>query len=591
MGNNDLHRALTRATDALRGTLLGKYQRLSLPETAFILTTLPDTPELSKVRAQLAQNLRTQLSIPWIKKGDSFDVFTVLTALWNYQQTTITGEHLACAVRRLIKSEMATGGPYYSNGKVDIAVNAQIALFMRAVAAPLPKLNAFLADATATQHFKNTQLARPYLLYLLGKACPTATLTKYMAEQRHQKSWQTPWRKAVALAILKDTAPTAEIRRSLMTLCARQHYNGFWSGEPLLKTGGGTANSQLTATTLILAALADYQRAHIVAPRSSLGRQHRMIEQAAKQAFTTCRGPLRTSALATIKQMCDADKNFEITLLPQFFAQALNTSKALTPQQRTTLGLASLCAWMAYTIYDDFLDGEGVAAKLPVANIAMRASLDCFRAALPHRVDFLQYVAKTFTAMDEANAWEVNHCRFTIIAEKITIPKLPAYGGGSLLAARSFAHALAPMAVLAQLLPHSPKAYNRIESAFRHYLIARQLNDDIHDWIKDMQAGQASYAVTAILRDLRVRPGAYRLSTLLPAMQKRFRLTTMPKICQRILWHIDKSRKAFAQSKLLRSPNNIYSLLDNLEQSVQHSLDQHSKTQAFYANTRKLGWE
>jgi hypothetical protein len=148
------------------------------------------------------------------------------------------------------------------------------------------------------------------------------------------------------------------------------------------------------------------------------------------------------------------------------------------------------------------------------------------------------------------------------------------------LAARSFAHALTPMAVLAEYAPHSVKKMHHIETAFQHYLIARQLNDDLHDWVKDMQAGQASYVVTAILRDMRVKNDVYDLTALMPAMQRCFRGATMSKICQRMLWHITLSRQHFIKSQLLQPSNDIYILLDNLELSAHHSMDKQAKSQA-----------
>ena len=279
-----------------------------------------------------------------------------------------------------------------------------------------------------------------------------------------------------------------------------------------------------------------------------------------------------------MEKVCGSDKNFEITLLPHFFAQALKDPVSLTSQQYTMLGLANVCAWIAYTIYDDFLDCKGKPTHLPIANTALRASLSCFR-ALSAQDTIQRYVAGIFKAMDEANSWEVNYCRFAVQAERVTITDLPYYRTGAMLAARSFAHALAPMVILAQTSHGSPRA-RYIESGFRHYLIAWQLDDDMRDWQEDMQAGQASYVVTAILRDMRMKPGEYSLHALLSTMQKYFRLTTMPKVSWRILRHIDMSRRAFAKSQLLRPSNDIYALLDGIEQSVDHSLDKRAKMQA-----------
>jgi hypothetical protein len=301
--------------------------------------------------------------------------------------------------------------------------------------------------------------------------------------------------------------------------------------------------------------------------------------EAARQALASHTEPLRSSAIDIVAHVGSADKNFEITQLAILFADALKTPSALTDQQYTKLGLASLFGWIAYTIYDDFMDGAGQPEKLPVANIAMRASVEYFRAALPRHTSFAHYASKAFSVMDEANAWEIEHCRFIVHGEEVTIGKLPKYGQRGILAKRSFAHTLAPMAVLWQARTGST---HHIKAAFTHYLVARQLSDDLHDWVDDMKTGQASYVVTTILRDIRVKPGVHKLSDLFPTMQKSFRRTVLPKICEYILQHAALSRQEFQKSGLLHTDNNLYALLDRLEMVARYSLDMRAKSLTFY---------
>jgi hypothetical protein len=305
-----------------------------------------------------------------------------------------------------------------------------------------------------------------------------------------------------------------------------------------------------------------------------------MVIRATRQLLKPRTEPLRSSTLTAINTVRRTDTKFEITLLSYFFAKSLHNSAQLSTQQYTLLGAANVWGWIAYTIYDDFLDNEGVPARLPIANVAMRLSLACFEDALPYQLDFRQYVTKIFNEMDEANAWEVAHCRFKVHAGTITIRQLPKYGNRTVLATRSFAHALGPMAVLTQCPKNTHEKTHHIESAFRHYLIAKQLNDDIHDWLDDIRTGQASYVVTAILRELRIPPGTYNLSLLTAAMQKRFRLTTMPRLCNLALSHINRARREFVENGLTQDTNNICAILDTLEQSFQYSLDQHAKAYA-----------
>jgi len=126
----------------------------------------------------------------------------------------------------------------------------------------------------------------------------------------------------------------------------------------------------------------------------------------------------------------------------------------------------------------------------------------------------------------------------------------------------------------------------RIESAFRHYLIAKQLADDLYDWVDDTQTGRISYVVAAILRDMRLSPGKYSLDTLLLDMRKTYRRTTMTRVCSLALLHTQKARQRFIQNGLVQTSDDIFTLLDTLEQTLKRSADEYAKTMTFTKDSR-----
>lgn len=579
MRNNALKQALSKAVAALEGIPEKELQQLSLADCAFILTALPDTEPLARVRALLAERLRGQLNVVRIEQDDAYEIYSMLTALWRYNPTYIASEWLAAAINRLVHSEVAEGGPYYTDNTIAVAPNVQIAVFVSVVAKPLPNMKRFLEAVVAARHFDGPRLTKFTLFYLLATACDSEELAHFVEDNWRHAHWQTPWRQVVSLAVLKDRIPRVEVERTLLAVCHMQDQDGFWKGEPLAKGTRPNHGSSMVTTALMAKALHGYVHTSTDVVQIRRLQRRQSIARAAARIFNAPAEPLRSSALTVTNKICSADNNFEITLLPRFFAEALDPPRDFTKAQYTMLGLANVCIWVAYTIYDDFMDGEGEPAELPVANVAMRASMDCFRAALPGDARFHRYVSEVLTGMDEANAWEVEHCRFMVRGGKIKITALPRYGRRTILATRAFAHALTPMAILA-LCSTSATKQSHIEIAFRHYLIARQLNDDLHDWAKDIQAGQASYVVTTILRDMRVKHDEYDLDALLPAMQRCFRRTTMPKVCQHMLRHITLSKQHFAKSQLLQPANDIYRLLDDLELSAHHAMDRRAKSQA-----------
>jgi hypothetical protein len=563
MKNNPLHHTLTRALAGIRQVVDSDIQHLSLPECVLVLDALLTTDESADRCKQIAKRLNHQLDPTWISEGDLTEVFLVLEVLWRYNKTLVSGEHLAQAVQRLVRSETQVGGPYAVGGVVDITANLRIASFIQMIAKPLPNLDAFFEQATTAEG-----LLWPYDLYLLTKLKGRSSLP-HMADQR----LKTPAYRAVSLMTKKRPASQQELR----AICDHQQATGFWPAEILQC---GQPASHIATTALIIKALMICQSSNPAKSPSGLQQRHRRVAETTKKLFTTRAEPLRQSTLAAVDKICSSEKTFEITLLSYFFARALKVPSKLTDKQLTMLGAANVCVWVAYTIYDDFLDNEGTISLLPVANLTMRASLDCLRAAMPGHDAFGHYAADVFAEMDETNAWEVNNCRFAVQDDTVTIDQLPKYGRRTALAARSFAHALGPMAILSSYAGTTSQQTHYIESAFRHYLIARQLSDDLHDWTSDITAGQASYVVVAIMRDMHLRRGTYDLSALLPSMQKQFRRTTMPHVCLIALRHISMAKQNFASSGLLQDTNNVFALVDKLEVSLRHSLDQHAKAEA-----------
>lgn len=572
MSSDSLHHALDQALSALAHISKDEVQHLTLLECAFLLDTLPTIADsTTSTSTYLAEHLCRQLNPAWIRKGDLLEVFLVLEVLWKYNSLHVSGEHLAYALQRLVQSEVRVGGPYASNGIIDIPANLQIASFVQVVAKPLPGLDTFFDQVITEAHFEDATPGSPYTLYLFAKLYNRHEITHLIGKHR----LNTPAHRAVALTTIKHEAPP--LQQELRAVCSSQQSTGFWPAETLLN---GRLTSRVATTALIVKSLIGSQSDTTSAKiPSDLQQRHRLVASAAKQLFETYTEPLRRSTLTAVDKICNVERNFEITLLSYYFAKALKHPPSLTDQQFTMLGAANVCGWVAYAIYDNLLDDEGDPSQLPVANVTMRASLDCFRAVLPPQRTFERYIANTFTEMDEANAWEVNNCRFIVRDGTVTIAQLPKYGRQTILAARSFAHALGPMAILINSMS-TPQQTHCIESAFRHYLIARQLSDDLHDWKNDMEAGQASYVVIAILRDMHMQSGSYDLAVLLSGMQKQFRRTTMPHVCLLALRHISKAKQSFIRSKLLQAPNNIYTLLDELERSLRYSLDQHAKAKA-----------
>lgn len=170
---------------------------------------------------------------------------------------------------------------------------------------------------------------------------------------------------------------------------------------------------------------------------------YQKIIKISKQRFDALGDDLKEQSLSALEATLRSDRNKQIVLLPYFFKIALGkNAKNISDDLLIQLGLANLYGWIAYTIYDDFLDEEGKPEFLSVANVFLRELTIIFNSVLPCECGFSKFFKQTMDALDAANIWEVKHCRIDAADKQLKIPKtLPDYGDYAKLAERSFGYA------------------------------------------------------------------------------------------------------------------------------------------------------
>lgn len=577
------------------------------------VSQLPDKAA-KRVAGKAAAWLRTQGSAGWSYNywakdalqhtalpypDDLDDTCCALLGLYWHDQRLVNGEVLGSFVRLLLACESRVGGPYYtwiapgSQEKVwrdiDIAVNANVACFLQLVAEPLPHLTSLLEDALTTG-----KLASPYypsifpVLYYIARAYEgplrPMLITRTLASAGRLAWQKSPLHTALALSTLVRAGYQGPaIAKARAYLLRTQDSAGSWPAEafcldPALAGQAHYAGSPALTTALVLEAL------HLSTPASatvSVKEQKAPTTIAAdvmkgiEVRLSTLEGGLRGQGLALLTTMKQGISYKEIVLLPYFFARSLKQPPRVPRQLYVQLGQANMLGWMAYTIYDSFLDDAGQPVRLSAANVCMRDSILLFQQALPKHQAFQYHVRFTFNMIDAANTWEVLHCRWARKGRLLQVGALPSYGTLRRLAERSWGHTLTPLAILmAAHLSLDDPAVMQAQKALKHYLIARQLNDDMHDWEEDVQAGHISYVVTVIMRELALAPGPQAVSALLPRMRHQFWHHSLEIVCTEVRRHIKLSRIAWQRSGLLTGKNDMLALLDKLDATITHTLAQ-----------------
>lgn len=581
-----------------------------------------DNPKCFDIRQKIATFLLSQKGTQWTFNflardepqhstrnypDDLDDTFCVYIALHAHDPTLITTETLADMTKVLLATETSVGGPYRTwlvppNSEkiwldVDIAINSNIAYFLSIVSQPPDGLKQYIEQAIATD-----QLSSPYytpiypIVYYLTRSYtgPQKQKLRRLVEQASNQSSLSALDRALLISsLIRLTTSKDACTEYVKVLLDLQNPDGSWPARAFCtdentKAGLYFNGSSTLATAFALEALALYRQLttqptqHIRHPNPNKPPIAHGICAGIRDDCDKLQQPLKNILLDSLSKLIESKNSKEITQLSTNFNRSLKAPLTNHKQFLARLNKANLYGWIAYTIYDDFMDDEGDPTLLSAANVAMRLSHETFLRALPDKA-FQDFVRDTFNTMDNANSWELTHCRFnTYKKSTITITQLPNYDGLMQLANRSIGHTLGPLALLVKSGSALKSAdFQAVNTALKHYIIAKQLNDDAHDWQEDFLRGHITYVVATILEELAVSQGTYKFHELLPIMQRHFWHYSLTTICNEMEKQLTLSRNALATTAVLRQENVITYLLDKVDASVEDTLSKQTQTREF----------
>lgn len=292
--------------------------------------------------------------------------------------------------------------------------------------------------------------------------------------------------------------------------------------------------------------------------------------------------PARKTALALWQEMKQTYSYHEIISFSKDFGASLTPSFSAPIHLYDMLSRANVYFWLASIIYDDFIDDETTISQLPVANITYRKSLLLYNDVLSGKA------AHFFTMIDEANAWELAHCRFLVTDTSITVGALPHYKDHIVLAHRAIGHILGPLAI-AQSLGVSKASEAHLYKGLCHYLIARQLDDDLHDWEDDTKRGHISPIVAMLLDGAGFAPGEYPVKTVVERLRVHFFQDGLQKGCDLVLHHMAKARELLLKTELIMPNSIFFSYADTVEHTAKKAVGQVKQHQIFlkkYSQTK-----
>lgn len=600
------------AWDGNRGKQSERYRTTFA--TSLIAIALTDVPESQHIRKRCADFLLTQKSSFWSWNywarssskvmsnpypDDLDDTFLALSALWLRDSSSLPPEAMAAVANLLFETEVQPGGPYrtwlmeQTAGRewqdIDVAVNANIMYFMRLQGIVLPGLDAFIEKSIADNNIESpyyppVQPALYYVARAYGGGRKLA-LRRLIQNKQANLLGHSPHETALTLStLLRLGCPIDECKTAIEYLKYSQRTDGSWQAGPMcIGPHKQPSCSPALTTALCLEALTMYESTIKKQTKRSKVQQsnsdYDVIKKRLAQTVEAVDQPDFKSALrAQFVKMYNYDKDQQIILLPRLVAKAFN----LHPPEELVQSLAetSMWGWIAYTIYDDFLDGEGDVKALSVAIFAQRQVAVILQNTLPNNKAFQEEVATIMNEMDGAATWEVTHCRGRIKKGYFYIPQLPDYGHFEHLARRSFGHAIAGLGIL---FTADSKDQDRKIQALRdflyHYIIARQLNDDAHDWEEDLEGGHVNSVGALILQKwLEVSPDHSLGKGVDIKNKKQLQLLlwdqrVIDEVCSHIKMHTSAARSALLSAGISETDaEGLLKLLQGPESAAKKAL-------------------
>lgn len=530
----------------------------------------------------------------WFEKepypDDLDDTFCALAALYEYRPEAFDGKAMAKIATMLTSAETAEGGPYDMwlvppEGRnkwndIDLVVNSNIAYFLHLQGIDLPKINAFIEESIKTADYEfpyNTIYPGAYFISRFYKGKLAVKIVELLLSKQEQSGkWENPLRTALAISSiinLSGEKHRSRIEKGIEYLLSSQNKNGLWKASSFyfqMKTPRKTlyAGSSSITTALALEALNKWETLNKPEKRKkNLNVLKKQIFKNVLARFENSNSELKSQARKIIAKTFERDKDSQIALLPYFFKNALgSTGKKISDSLLAKLGEANIFGWMAYSIYDDFLDGEGDARLLPLANVSLRESIKLFSESLPKETKFREFAETIFDAIDSANIWEVINCRNG---------KIPNYGNYDKLANKSLGHALPAAAILFSLgYKHNSKELKNLMNFFKYYIIARQLNDDAHDWEDDLKRGHINAVSAQIFKRLKIGEPIARL-------QEEFWSKIIPKTAKKISAASKLARIHLKKISIIENSAIFGNFISTIEDSAKKALIERKNTMQF----------
>lgn len=579
---------------------------------------------LSQVKSDLLTDLKKQLTSSilrqqspigsfnyWIRSSSQYtqepypddldDTFYAWSALYNTNKKLLTGKAQAQLVKLLVQTEVNEGGPYntwlIANKDddnwtdIDIAVNSNIAYFLKLQDISLDSLDEFLCD-----RIKRKQLTSPYyageipIYYFLARSnCRTES--SVLCELIHNNldhSLSCLEKSLLVSAALRLKIKSPLINDLIQSIIVSQHKNGSWPSSNFYYYVDQNKNSsyvkaRVITTAFCLEALSLYEK-NIRAPKFHSKTKApaiiSAIDHIVQRESADVPNNIRAEYNHILERLFDQDRRSQyiITMTPAFVWSSLSQSiqKRLSQKHLSEAGLISFYGWAAYTVYDDVIDSDLEVKDLLLGNLFSRRLYQHLESLTKQEnlKSFRKFYTSILDGMEAANYLEIQTNSFD---EHMKTGGYPDYSDKTLLAEKSMGHVLGTIYLLVEAgFDLKSRLIINLVGFFKHFLIARQMNDDAHDWEADLKKGVINSASSEIFK---IMPHNKRGADDL--YQQIFWKQVVPNYNKEIMTHLNQARLIVESTNEIANKKQFLKLLKPIEIATTEAIDEREKALEF----------
>jgi hypothetical protein len=537
---------------------------------------------------------------------DLDDTACAIAALAMYDKTLLDGALLGKFVQVLVACEEKPGGPYRTWlvgpdanpvwRDVDAVVNANLAYALSLLEIELGELDAYL-KACVLQN----RLSSPYypneLSALTALSRRPVGLEREICERtlaiRQGTSWGNPLADAQALGILLRLHDSSEdwkgeVERLLSSDSILLPY-AFCTDPSQKGVKHYCGAAALTAAIALELASLIEEKTEVVSSISNADRLHAQIVAEVKTIIGGMAPAFAESLSTILEQSLVKDSKRQITLTPYVAASLLgDRAKDVSEPLIIDLGIASVFGWMAYTLFDDVMDGDRGSDALPLATACLRNMQSTFDRVLPKHDDFHRWQMRMMNRVDASNAWELAYCRIPVQNGLLHLPKsLPSYREDWMLYGRSIGHAIGPVGIVCSIgAKTGDQIAKELLERYCELIAVKQLHDDAHDWEEDLFRGQINSVGAKLLAEFyrqhpHYRGGIFAISEIRDPLRLLFWNELLPDISNDIISRCERSIIELESSTFLKTPEALVKAFRNVAAGAKQALDGRNDTLAF----------